>query len=143
MNVFLDTSVLVAAFLVDHPHYVASRRVLATCEHPSAACASHSLAEVYSTLTRLPPPNRASPASAIICLEEIERRFRLISLDGESYLHVIRDAGAMMITGGTIYDALIANCAIRSGADRIYTWNTRHFKQFGSDVADRLFTPDL
>lgn len=138
MSIFLDTSVLVPVFLADHPHHTASLELYATCTPETASCAGHSLAEVYSTLTRLPAPHRASPEQAIKCVEEISRRFRLIILDGVAYLAAIQTAAAQNIAGGTFYDSLIATCALHSGAAQIYTWNQRHFEQFGSEVKLRL-----
>jgi hypothetical protein len=52
--------------------------------------------------------------------------YRFVSLGGEDYLVSIREAAANRISGGAIYDALIARCAVRMGADQIFTWNTRH-----------------
>jgi predicted nucleic acid-binding protein len=143
VTVFPDTSALVPVFLADHPHHAASLNLFIRCEPQSASCASHSLAEVYSTLTRLPAPHRASPEQAIKCLQNINARFRLISLEGATCLSVIQDAAAGRIIGGTIYDALIAACAVKANADRIYPWNLRHFKQLGPDVTRRLVVPSL
>ena len=141
MSAFLDTSALVPVFLADHPHHPASMRLFVRCDLQTASCASHSLAEVYATLTRIPAPHRASPDQAIKCLREIANRFRLISLEGAGYLSVIQNAAANEIVGGTVYDALIAACALQAGADHIYTWNVRHFERLGPEVASRLLVP--
>ena len=141
MTVFLDTSALVPVFLADHPHHAASMNLFVRCDPQTASCASHSLAEVYATLTRIPAPHRATPDQAVKFLQDIARRFRLISLEGSTYLSVIQNAAANRIIGGTIYDALIAACALEAGADHIYTWNSRHFEQLGPDVASRLLVP--
>ncbi len=143
MSAFLDTSALVPVFLADHPHHAASMNLFVRCEPQTASCASHSLAEVYATLTRIPAPHRATPDQAIKCLQDIASRFRLISLEGAGYLSVIQNAAANKIVGGTIYDALIAACAIQAGADQIYTWNSRHFEQLGPEVASRLHAPEV
>ncbi|MEP7352069.1 MAG: PIN domain-containing protein [Acidobacteriota bacterium] len=143
MSIFLDTSVLVPVFLADHPHHLASLGLFSTCTPETACCAGHSLAEVYSTLTRLPAPHRASPEQAIKCIEEIAKRFRLISLDGPAYVAAIQNAASQNIAGGTVYDALIATCALHSGAAQIYTWNQRHFERFGPDVSLRLMLPPV
>ncbi len=55
---------------------------------------------------------------------------------------MIQNAASSKVSGGTIYDALIAACARKAGAGQIYTWNSRHFAQFGPDVANRLIAPD-
>ncbi len=141
MSLFLDTSVLVPVFLADHPHHTASHGLFSTCSPETASCAGHSLAEVYSTLTRIPAPHRASPDQAIKCIEEIAKRFRLISLDGPAYLAAIQNAALDNIAGGTVYDFLIATCGLHSGAAQIYTWNQRHFERFGPEVALRMTLP--
>lgn len=142
MKSFLDTSSLFPVFLADHPHHTASLRLYKRCTPDAAFCASHSLAEIYSTLTRIPPPHRVAPDQAVEFLESMRGRFSFISLDGDVYLAAIRDAAANRIIGGTIYDALIARCAIQAGADTIFTWNTRHFQLLGTEIVRRLRTPD-
>jgi predicted nucleic acid-binding protein len=141
VSVFPDTSALVPVFLADHPHHAASMNLFVRCDPQTASCASHSLAEVYATLTRIPAPHRATPDQAVRYLQNIASRFRLISLEGAECLSVIRNAAASRIIGGTIYDALIAACALQADADRIYTWNSRHFEQLRPDVARRLLVP--
>jgi predicted nucleic acid-binding protein len=141
LKLFLDSSVLVPVFLAEHPHHAPSLRLYTQCTQDLALCASHSLAEVYATLTRLPIPHRATPAQAIEFLDSIHSRFRLVSLEGDGYLATIRDAAANRVSGGAIYDALIARCAVQAGADRIFTWNTRHYQLLGADVATRIETP--
>jgi len=141
VKIFLDTSVLVPVFLGDHPHHSASIALFSNCDPATANCAAHSLAEVYATLTRIPAPHRASPDRAIKCVERIATRLRLITLDGPAYLAAIQSAASQNIVGGTTYDALIGTCALHSGANQIYSWNTRHFEKFGSDVASKLLIP--
>ena len=108
--------------------------MFSTCEPATASCAAH-------TLTRIPAPHRASPEQAIKCVEKIAARLRLVGLDGAATLAAIQNAAAQNIAGGTIYDSLIATCALQSEADRIYSWNTRHFERFGPEVAPRLTLP--
>ena len=45
------------------------------------------------------------------------------------------------VVGGTIDDAMLAACALKADAETIHTWNKRHFRQCGADVAGRLRTP--
>ena len=42
---------------------------------------------------------------------------------------------------GAIYDALLAACAVKSGAATLYTWNVRHYGQLEPEVAARVKTP--
>lgn len=63
MKVFCDTNVLVAAFLQGHPQHSAARPVLERVKggHDQGFVATHSLAEVYAVLTRLPGGNQVPP----------------------------------------------------------------------------------
>jgi hypothetical protein len=101
------------------------------------------LAEVYSTLARLPLPHRSAPDQAIKCLESIRGRFDFVSLECSVYFAAIREAAVNRVSGGAIYDALIARCAIQAGADEIFTWNIRHYQLLGSEVSKRIKTPSL
>jgi hypothetical protein len=46
------------------------------------------------------------------------------------------------VTGGTVYDALLATCALKVNAETIYSWNVRHYRELGPDVGTRLQRPD-
>jgi predicted nucleic acid-binding protein len=143
LTLFLDSSILVPVFLAEHPHHAPSLRLYTRCNPDIAFCASHSLAEVYSTLTRLPLPHRATPDQAIEFLESVHNRFRFVSLEGDEYFASIREAAASRISGGAIYDALIARCAVNAGADQIFTWNTRHYQLLSAEVSKRVRSPAL
>ncbi len=52
MRSFFDTSALVPVFMDEHPHHEPSLARFLRAEKKTASCAAHSLAEVYSTLTR-------------------------------------------------------------------------------------------
>jgi predicted nucleic acid-binding protein len=54
---------------------------------------------------------------------------------------MLESAAADGISGATIYDALIARCAMKSKAQAIYTWNLKHFHALGSAVAVRVRQP--
>jgi predicted nucleic acid-binding protein len=136
---FFDSSVLVAALLPDHEHHARSFAAFASATPRNAACAAHSLAEVYATLTRYPGKERLSAEFADVLLQEIERRFTLVWLDGNAYRASIRRIATMGIVGGAVYDALVAACAIKAGADHLYTWNARHFNLLGAEI-QRLVT---
>jgi predicted nucleic acid-binding protein len=106
-----------------------------------ACCVAHSLAEVYAGVTRLPGAFRASPEQAMLFLSDMEEHLTVVSLDAAEYSAIIRQAAANGILGATIYDALLAACAIKAKAETIYTHNERHFRMFGPDVASRVRKP--
>ena len=141
MSGFFDTSVLVPVFIAEHEHHERSWNLFADADRKRNYCAAHSLAEVYATMTRLPGRHRLSGEQVLLFLENIREHLTPIALTAEEYHATIRDAVANEIVGGTIYDALIARCTLKSGADIIYTWNRRHFEQFGAKIVERLRTP--
>ena len=141
MKYFLDTSVLVPVFVDEHPHHETSLAVFLRAEKKHASCAAHSLAEVYATLTRLPGKHRASASEALLFLENIKERLAFISLNAEEYWRAVKHSAEWGIVGGTIYDSLLAHCALKARAETILTWNVDHFRQVGPEVAKRVRTP--
>jgi len=77
----------------------------------------------------------------MLFLADIKSRLTLIALDAEELFRAIDELAAIGVSGGTIYDGLLARCALKSKAQSIYTWNIRHFRQFGLEVEKRLRTP--
>lgn len=141
MTVFFDTSVLVSAVLVQNVGHQASLTAYLAARKNQAYCAAHSLAEVYSTLTRFPGKQRMSGDQALLVLDDIRTRLAVIALEPEEYCSAIADAAAEGVVGGAIYDALIAHCALKAKATTIYTWNIGHFQRCGPEVAKRVRTP--
>ena len=141
MRSFLDTSVLVAAFWGDHVHHALSLNVLAGASGTGSACAAHSLAELFAVLTRLPVKPPIGSNQALLFLQEIRDRLVIVSLDAEAYADTIWAAADRGVKGGRIYDALILACAVRSGAEVIYTWNLKDYRALAPQLEDRIRTP--
>jgi predicted nucleic acid-binding protein len=102
---------------------------------------THSLAESYSILTRISPPYRTSPATANQLLTENLARFARVSLTAEDYQTVIRKVVQLNISGGGIYDALIAQAALIANVDSLLTFNAKHFIRLGKEVAQLVQIP--
>jgi predicted nucleic acid-binding protein len=64
-----------------------------------------------------------------------------VALTGEEYLQALEESAGRGIAGGAIYDALLAQCALKVEASTIYTWNVRHYSLCGDEVVKRLRTP--
>lgn len=141
MKYFFDTSVLIPAFLDDHIHHEPSLMALDMARKEHCCCAAHTVAEVYSTLTRMPGQHRAGPEEAMLFLNSLRSRFRFVSLSPDEYWAVISSASESGIVGGRVYDALLAACAIKAKAEIIYTWDVADFRQLGDHVAKRVRTP--
>jgi predicted nucleic acid-binding protein len=141
MKGFFDTSVLVPVFYGDHVHHQASLALFIQFDKSTGCCGAHSLAEVYSTLTRMPGKNRISGEQAMLFIGSIRERLAIIALSSDEYADALEASAALGIVGGGIYDAILAHCAIKAKAETIYTWNGRHYTQCGSKVTPRLRTP--
>ena len=141
MSEFFDTSVLVAAFLGDHPHHKASAKVFAVAGKKHSYCAAHTLAELYSALTSLPVKPMIAPEQALLFLGDVRSRLSLITLDEEEYFTVIEATAEKRIPGGRIYDALLLQCARKAKVNVIYTWNLKHFQQLAPDISGVIKTP--
>jgi predicted nucleic acid-binding protein len=135
MKVFLDTSVLISAVLKQHVFHERSFAILegVILQKHEGIVSSHSLAEMYAVLTKLPPPYRHTPEQALLSIEEnVLKHFKTISLVGTDYAAFLREAVGSGIQGGTIYDALLLKCAVKAAADRVYTLNLKHFQTIAS-----------
>ena len=141
MKAFFDTSALVPVFYGDHVHHEASLRLFIQFDKSTGCCGAHSLVEVFSTLTRMPGKHRISAEQAMLFIGSIRERLTLVALNGNEYVDALEAAVAQGVVGGSIYDAMLAHCAIKAHADTIYSWNVRHYAQFGPTVTERLRTP--
>lgn len=141
MKGFFDSSVLVPVFYGDHVHHKASLDLFIDYDKATGCCGAHSLAEVYSTLTRMPGKHRISGEQALLFIGSIRERLSIVALDGEEYADALQAAATMGIVGGGIYDAMLAHCAIKANAETMYTWNVRHYAQCGPEIVGRLRTP--
>ncbi len=68
-------------------------------------------------------------------------RLSSIALEGDEYAKALEVSAARGIVGGGIYDAMLAHCAIKARAEKIYSWNGRHYAQSAPEVTRRLQTP--
>ena len=141
MKAFLDTSVLVPVFYGDHVHHAASLDVFTRFDKANACCGAHSLVEVYSTLTRMPGKYRISSEQGMLFIGSIRERLSIVGLTGDEYPEMLQTYADLGIVGGAIYDALLAACALKTGAEKLFTWNLRHYGQFGPNVTRLLQTP--
>ncbi|MFY9674501.1 MAG: PIN domain-containing protein [Terriglobales bacterium] len=141
MKAFFDTSALVPVFYGDHIHHRASLERYIQFDKSTGCCGAHSLAELYSSITRMPGKHRISGEQAMLFIQSIRERLSVISLTANEYAEALETSAALGIVGGGIYDAMLAHCALKARAEVIYTWNARHYALCGQDVAARLRVP--
>jgi len=145
MKVFCDTNVMVAAFLQSHPQHNAARPVVERVKAGKdlGFVAAHSLAEAYAVLTWLPGGDQVAPTVAWqLISENVVKDFTVVTLTAKEYTATLEDAAAKGVEGGRTYDALLLAAAAKSGADRIYTLNVRHFQGLAEDnIRSRIVGP--
>jgi len=97
MRGFFDTSVLVPVFYGDHVHHQASLALFIQFDKSTGCCGAHSLAEVYSTLTRMPGKHRISGEQAMLFIASIRDRLSIVALSGDEYADALQASAALGI----------------------------------------------
>jgi predicted nucleic acid-binding protein len=135
VDIFFDTTVLVAASVQAHPHYPRARPALqrvVKAQDRGFICV-HSMAEVYAALTRLPVRPRIHPLEALrILTDNILPHFETIAISKRDYIEALNTVGSGGYSGGKIYDALLLCSAAKNPVARLYTFNLVDFKQLAS-----------
>ncbi|MFB2875602.1 type II toxin-antitoxin system VapC family toxin [Floridanema aerugineum] len=144
MKVLFDTSVLVPALIVSHPkHSVCfSRLKAAESKQIQGFISTHSLAETYSVITRLPIQPRINPEQAQSIIVDILQYLEVIPLFSNDYQIAIAQMATLNIPGGGIFDALIAQAALKAEVSVILTLNPNHFTRLGSAIANLVQVPE-
>ena len=145
VNWYFDSSVLVAAAVKRHPHNAPALAVLEELisRKHRGFISAHSLAEIYSVLTRTPfkPPLYPSEAWQII-EQMILPHLELITLTPAEYREVVRHCAVNGWAGGRVHDAIHLRCAQKAEGDRIYTFNVKDFRALApANLADKVSAP--
>jgi predicted nucleic acid-binding protein len=140
MKALFDTSVLVAAFEVSHPRHSICLPWLQRVQEKEidGYLSTHSFAELYSVLTRLPVKPPISPVIAQRLINENLNLFVAIPLTADDYQQAIACMVKLNLPGGGIFDALIAQAALKAEVDILLTLNPNHFTRLGEDLAQRV-----
>ena len=144
MKVLADTSVLVTALVQTHPRQEQCARwfIRQKDSQSQLLIAAHTLAEMYSILSSLPMKPRLAPSEVNRLIEEaVLPRAEVVALSVSDYSGVIRRMAELGITGGAVYDALIARAAEKARADKLLTLNARHFRRIWPDGQDIIAEP--
>ena len=144
MKVLLDSATLIAAMLPDHAHHAQAYPWLARAKAGvfEYFVSGHSLAEVYSVLTKVPRKPRISPPDAWKLLEEnVTTSASVVTLSGADYAALIAELSLRPVIGGAVYDAVIAKAAELVEVDRLITFNEAHFQQVWPHGAGRIVSP--
>jgi predicted nucleic acid-binding protein len=143
MKVMFDSSVVVAALIVSHQSHSACVQLLnqALQQDIQGVISTHSLAEIYSVMTRLPIQPKISPQLAQKQLTANLKNFEFVPLLAEDYQAAIAQMVSLNIPGGGIFDALIAQAALKANVDQLLTLNPKHFTRLSETVANLVQVP--
>ncbi|NJR38047.1 MAG: type II toxin-antitoxin system VapC family toxin [Leptolyngbyaceae cyanobacterium CSU_1_4] len=144
MKVLYDTSVLIAAFLVEHnSHHLAFPKLeLAQRGEIKGYISTHSLAEIYAVITRLPQPLSVLPDEAEAAIADLLQYLEPVPLLAEEYQNAIGLMRLFKLVGGGIFDVLIAQAALKVKVDRLLTLNPKDFTRLSDEIAGLVQTPE-
>ncbi len=134
---------MVAASLAQHPAHTTCFAVLqqVRTQQQQGYLSTHSLAEMYSVLTRMPDPSKLSPQNVQRLIERHLQFLATITLEKADYQAAIAQMTALNLPGGGIYDALIAAAALKISADQLMTLNSKHFTRLDAAIAQIVVVP--
>ena len=134
---YFDTSVLVPAIVSRHVNHEACVRLLhrAKATGEPITSTNHTLAEMYTTLTKLPEPYKLLPKQALLAIQQLLTTYfsSTIDLDRSDYLTALEHCAARQLVSGVIYDALHLQAAIKAEAEVLYSANLRDFERLWTD----------
>lgn len=105
-------------------------------------CSAHSLAELYAILTRLPRTPRIGPIDALRLIQEnVGSHAAIRSLSSDEYAELIESLAQNGVTGGAVYDAIIAHIAELALVDYLVTLNVADFHRVWPSGGARFVSP--
>jgi predicted nucleic acid-binding protein len=144
VKAYFDTNVVVAGYVQSHSQHLRAFEVVrdAYAGRLSGVVLAHGLAEIYSVMTRAPFEPRVLPGEAWQMLTgNVLERFEIVHLTTPEYADAIRTCADAGWTGGRIHDVLHLKAARKTGCERIYTFDVRHYRQLAPDLADVIVAP--
>jgi len=130
-KVYWDTSAIVMALEDEH--------VRKYMEAHHSWTRTHTLAELFSTLTGGRLPYQCSPDQAWDLIENVSQPITLFDIDTTEVKEYMAQAGNFGVRGGRVHDYLHARAAQHCQADELLTLNTSDFE--GLCDAVKIVTP--
>jgi len=145
VKIFLDTNVLIAASVRQHPHFDRADAVMQRCVRGKdrGVIHAHSLLEFHSAITQLPRGLAVPPAQVHVLLQEgLLDYLEMATLSPDEISALQKSAGEKGLIGGRIYDYYHLAVAMREKVERIYTFNTGDFLAWVEpDWAGKIVVP--
>jgi predicted nucleic acid-binding protein len=141
VKVALDTSVIVAAVVEEHPHHVRARWWLRARRNIEPVASWHAYAEVWAVLTALPIEPRVSGEVAAAVLDRVRGLLRFVAPRAATYPTAVRRCTARGLRSGVIYDALHLVTAEGESAELFLTFNVDDFARLSEPNGPRIVAP--
>jgi predicted nucleic acid-binding protein len=144
VKVLFDTSTLVAAMVEGHPLHERSLPWLEKARRGALGylVATHSLAELYAVLSSYPTRPRLTPGvAARLVHDNVAAVAHVVPLTAADYASVVRTVAELGLSGGVVYDALVAQAARKANAERLLTLNVRDFQRVWPEGAGIVVAP--
>ena len=117
-----------AALLLEHQHHKPTVNEFSRQQSVQNIVSVHSLLECFSVITRFPPSLRVTTRVAEQVLRtNLEEHIEVVDVtpaDAWAAIEQVRLGGG---SGGSVYDAVIAQSVARAGASVVFTWNVKDF----------------
>lgn len=145
MKVLFDTNILVAATIEAHPNHAISLPWIQKVRNKSIQgyISTHSIAELYAVMTRLPLAQPLNSQQVYDVIVNNLESFHPVDLESSDYLEIIQNVAKLNITGGGIYDAIIAQAALKANVDVLLTMNSKHFTRLGDHISRLVRDPSV
>jgi predicted nucleic acid-binding protein len=124
LKVAIDSNVLIAAAVPEHPDGEASGAALDSLTRPVVTL--HALSEVYNTLTKA-RIYAVSPLQAARLIDQYARQCQVVELGSTQHLAAIQNFASFGGIGARLYDCLIGTAVVAVGASTLVTLNVKHF----------------
>jgi predicted nucleic acid-binding protein len=140
VRLLFDTNILIAGSVPGHPNREGCLPLLqeVVSRVTEGYISTHSLSEYYRYMTGKAQP-QLSPKNTEKAIRQLLINFTAVSLDEGDYLAVFARMRIQSLHGAIVYDAIIAQAALKAEVDYIVTLNTYDFKRLGADVASLVF----
>lgn len=128
-RVALDTSVIVAGVLPQHPRHGPCAEWLRRGERGeiTLTMATHGIAETFATLTSRTPNLSVPPRQALALIRHLLGFVEPVDVPSAKYMELIAHSAKAGLSSGVIYDAIHHAAAVQAGAERLLTLNFRDF----------------
>ena len=141
MKVALDTSILVAALVEEHPVHDRALRWLNPERELSRVACWHAFAETWAVLTSMPLDPPVSGQVAATVLDRVRGVVAFVPPRAGNYRDAVARCAGIGFRSGAIYDALHLVIAEAEKADVFLTFNERVFIRLSVPGGPRVVVP--